>query len=74
MESEPLLTGSINYGSHPDDNDHLEKGSPKTRRLSYSVAAEYCCVGGGKRFSCSQYLKHSFITCYNTVITISCHD
>lgn len=47
MESEPLLTGSINYGSHPDDNDHLEKGSPKTRRLSYSVAAEYCCVGGG---------------------------
>uniref|UniRef100_A0AAZ3S1N1 Two pore channel protein 2 n=1 Tax=Oncorhynchus tshawytscha TaxID=74940 RepID=A0AAZ3S1N1_ONCTS len=47
MESEPLLTGSINYGSHPDNNDHLEKGSPKTRRLSYSVAAEYCCVGGG---------------------------
>uniref|UniRef100_A0A673W8K3 Two pore channel protein 2 n=1 Tax=Salmo trutta TaxID=8032 RepID=A0A673W8K3_SALTR len=47
MESEPLLTGSINYGSHPENNDHLEKGSPKTRRLSYSVAAEYCCVEGG---------------------------
>uniref|UniRef100_A0A4W5NWL0 Two pore channel protein 2 n=1 Tax=Hucho hucho TaxID=62062 RepID=A0A4W5NWL0_9TELE len=47
MESETLLTGSINYGSHPDNNDHLEKGSPKTRRLSSSVAAEYCCVEGG---------------------------
>uniref|UniRef100_A0A8C8H168 Two pore channel protein 2 n=1 Tax=Oncorhynchus tshawytscha TaxID=74940 RepID=A0A8C8H168_ONCTS len=44
MESEPLLTGSMNYD--PDNNDHLEKGSPKTRRLS-SVAADYCCVEGG---------------------------
>lgn len=49
MESEPLLTGSINraladYGS--PENAQLERGSPKTRRLSYSVAGESCCVEG----------------------------
>uniref|UniRef100_A0A3P9AIW2 Ion transport domain-containing protein n=1 Tax=Esox lucius TaxID=8010 RepID=A0A3P9AIW2_ESOLU len=46
MESEPLLAGSINYGSQPNNNDPIFKGSTTTKRLSYSVSAESCCVEG----------------------------
>ncbi|KAL1007060.1 hypothetical protein UPYG_G00081360 [Umbra pygmaea] len=42
MESEPLLTGSINYGSQANNNE----GSPRTKRLSYSVYPERCCIEG----------------------------
>ena len=51
MEAEPLLTGSINrnsadYGS--PENVNIDRRSPKTRRLSYSVDEESCKVEGGK--------------------------
>ncbi|XP_046897753.1 two pore channel protein 2 [Hypomesus transpacificus] len=49
MEAEPLLTGSINrnsadYGS--PENVNIDRRSPKTRRLSYSVDEESCKVEG----------------------------
>ncbi|KAJ8349376.1 hypothetical protein SKAU_G00245060 [Synaphobranchus kaupii] len=46
METEPLLTGSINrvskdYGFQPGGGE-----IPKTRRLSYSVTGDSCCYDG----------------------------
>lgn len=52
METEPLLSGSINrvsddYGSQPCSGHHGGE-IPKTRRLSYSVTRDSCCYEGGK--------------------------
>ncbi|KAJ7985800.1 hypothetical protein DPEC_G00344230 [Dallia pectoralis] len=58
MESEPLLTGSINYGSRPNNNEPISKGSPAKRPSSYSVSAESCCVHGGDE---DLYLQHAIV-------------